>query len=219
MAEAPEPERQDRLKSAATWPRLFALALAVLAASAMFELRSAALRPAPVPDKPEGRTNGTEHWTTGPDGRRSGYTADELHEYFKGLGPDGRALYAGTQKTLDVFFPLVYGSLFLGVLARAVPGRSRWRWWAWAPVCMVLADLGENALLAHLAEHFPAEPTPGWAETAVIAAKFTGVKWALYDFILYFLGPVALLWRGFDCFPRVAAWWRTRRPDTSAPAS
>src|SRR5215208_3120323 len=53
------------------------------------------------------------------------YSPDTVAEVAKGLGPQGRTLYAISELTLDVLFPLVYGTAFalliLSVMQRASP--------------------------------------------------------------------------------------------------
>lgn len=210
---APNPaERADWLKSVMTWPRLFALVIAFLAASAMFEMRRAVLWPNPIPEKasPEEKKQ-IEELRELPDGRRFGYGAADLHRHFDAIGPHGRALYANTQLTLDGFFPLVYGCLFIAVPARLIPGRSRGLWWAWIPVLMVLIDYCENVTLACLAKNYSAEMKASWAGWAETASQFTVVKWWLYWVNLCALPTIALAWRLIDTGYIVTAWRKRRR--------
>lgn len=196
MSTAPVPavRQQDRLKSLATGPRLLALLLACLVAAAMFEIRAAVTR--------LGAARPTVEAV--PDARDD-YDPGDLRAYFRAIGPSGRTLYINTQRTLDVFFPLVYGALLIGVIARLVPGRSRWLWWVWIPAAVVLADFGENLLLMSLADRFADAETPEWAATAVTASYFTAAKWLLVK-VYYGLFFAALLWRGIASFGQPDPW-------------
>ncbi len=85
-----------------------------------------------------------------PDSRMSGYDAEELKAYFAAIGPSGRHLYAWTQLTLDVAFPLLYAAFLVALTIRLYP-RGPGRWAVWLPVAAAAADLGENLLLALMA--------------------------------------------------------------------
>ena len=52
------------------------------------------------------------------DGRWRGYSPEDVRKFFEAIGEDGRRLYARTERTLDVAFPIIYGSLFATLLTR-----------------------------------------------------------------------------------------------------
>ena len=108
---------------------------------------------------------------------RLGYTQAEAAAALAPLTPAQRDLAARAHQTLDVVYPLTYGALFALLLVRLWPRR---RFWLLAPAA-VLADLGENALLAAMYWGYPARLglTP-------FASALTTLKWGL-------VGMVALL--------------------------
>ena len=108
-----------------------------------------------------------------PDSRMLGYDAKELQAYFAAIGPDGRLLYAWTQLTLDVAFPLLYAAFLVALTAHIYPcGPGRWA--VWLPVAAAVADVGENVLLARMAWAVLPVDSP-WVPLASI---LTNIKWA-----------------------------------------
>jgi hypothetical protein len=109
------------------------------------------------------------------DGKYQGYTPEQAHEWLCRMGESGRDLYARTQLTLDIAFPIVYGCLWAGLLARWWP--CAWaRRLVWAPFLTVLADYAENIQAAYLAWTFNPDvvsPVGRWASVATV------VKWRL----------------------------------------
>jgi hypothetical protein len=119
-----------------------------------------------------------------PDSKRWGYTPEQVHDWLDRIGEPGRQLYAQTQVTLDLVFPLAYAGLWAGLLAR---------WWScvwarrlvWAPVLAVFADYAENFQTAYLAWTF----TPGHVSPlAWGAAVATCTKWALVALSVLLVG-------------------------------
>src|SRR2546425_9482630 len=88
----------DRLKSG-SWIRWF---VALVVCVALFLLRRKLLGGAETPDS---------FW--------QGYTPAEVADFLRHIGPGGRSLYAFTQLTLDVVFPVVYAVCLARPLARA----------------------------------------------------------------------------------------------------
>lgn len=166
----------DWLLRPTPWRQIGWLALGTLACVGAFALRGAVLEMGASAEP--GRT---------PDGRWW-YTPGEARTYLDALGPRGRALYAATQLSLDVVFPLLYGGLFAALLVRLLPDGFA-RWLVWAPVLMVAADLGENVLLASVASgRLAASPLP-----VQTAACLTLLKWSLFYVlaVVLALGSVA----------------------------
>ena len=155
------------LEVLATWPRIGLLFLVGLACVAGFEWRARKL----------GRENRAL------DGRRW-YTPEQARAFFEAIGAGGRRLYAATQLTLDVLFPLVYGALFAALILRVYPpGRAVYL--AHVPLLGTLADLLENVTTAYLALRFDGRPS----QVARVAAVFT-----LSKTVLFVLSVLLILW-------------------------
>lgn len=144
-----------RLESLGTWPNVALLLVAFLVCLQGFDWRRKWLGPSPsLPDV------------------RLGYTPDELQEVFEVWGQGRCQLYAITQVTLDVAFPLVYGVLFAICVARLFTG-ERGRWMVVVPLLATLADLSENVVLAFLAWSYRDTVSPlAWIASASTMAKF-----------------------------------------------
>jgi hypothetical protein len=163
----------NRLIWLATWPVVALLVVGFIACQLGFDLRKSVL----------GRA---------PDGR-FWYTPDEVRNQFEDWGAGHRALYAWTEVTLDLFFPLIYGTLFAALLARLFR-EGRLRGAVMVPIAAAAADLLENATLAFLAWSYDGRPSPlAWA-----AACFTAVKSVCFgaSWLLLLAGGLAGLRRG-----------------------
>jgi hypothetical protein len=100
------------------------------------------------------------------------YTPEEAAELLRLLGQRGRHLYAITQITLDVVFPLVYGALLAMAIVRLY-SRKWASYWILFPLVAVVADLLENGTAAFLALTYNGQASPvAWA-----GSIFTGSKW------------------------------------------
>lgn len=100
---------------------------------------------------------------------RQWYSPEEAATLLEGLGASGRSLYAWTEISLDLAFPVLYGLLFALLLARVF---RYGRVWPLLPLAAAVADLLENALIATLAWTYSGGATPlAWA-----AAVFTALK-------------------------------------------
>jgi hypothetical protein len=123
-----------------------------------------------------------------PDGLWPNYTDEELHCRLAKFGPAGRNVYAVTECTLDVAFPLVCTALFAALLAR-VYSRKTARRLVFVPLLAMVADLCENACLAYLAWSFE----DGHVAWSCWAAACTAVKYLLYMLSLALVGVGAVL--------------------------
>lgn len=90
-----------------------------------------------------------------PPDAKSRYSPDELYAFLEGIGENGRRLYAWTQVTLDVIYPVVYCLLFAVLLV------VLWRWeklrcLVLLPLLTGVFDLLENFTTAYLAATFSA---------------------------------------------------------------
>lgn len=147
---------EDASAKLANWPVLGLLFVLALLSVGVFQLRNATLD--------------AKHVV--PDARWQGYSPQYVVNYMEDLGADGCDVYAATQLTLDVAFPLIYGALFLGLFARCLG--DVWARYLWlAPAGAVVLDLTENVLLAYLAWSFNGDPSL----LAWLSAGCTVLKW------------------------------------------
>lgn len=105
------------------------------------------------------------------DGRYA-YTPQEAHDLLEMMGKRGRRLYAFTQVTLDLIYPLVYSSLFLIMIFRLYgdPG-----YLLLVPVIAFVADLLENFTNIYLALSHRQGSVPSLARFSSLC---TWVKWS-----------------------------------------
>jgi hypothetical protein len=134
-----------------------------------------------------------------PDGEWPPLTPECLHKRLENFGEARRTVYAVTECTLDLIFPLAYTALFAAGLAYFYPRKAA-RWLVAVPLLAMAADLCENGSLTYLALTFPGGPVAlaRWA-AACTAAK--DVLWAL-SAALVVVGMVVTLVRSL---------WRRRR--------
>ena len=118
------------------------------------------------------------------------YSPEQARMFFNAIGPTGRRIYAMTQVTLDLVFPLTYGTLF-ALLIVHVYDQSVARTLVWVPVLAAITDLLENITTAFLAWQFNDQASP----LAWVAAVFTAVKSVLFvvGLVLIVLGAVRLI--------------------------
>ena len=81
------------------------------------------------------------------------YSPEQACVFFNAIGPTGRRIYAMTQVTLDLVFPLTYGTLF-ALLIVHVYDQSLAGTLVWVPVLAAITDLLENVTTAFLAWQF-----------------------------------------------------------------
>lgn len=120
----------------------------------------------------------TARWAVAPPGdvpdKRFSYSPQAVDEYFSRIGASGIRLYAYTQFTLDLAFPILYTALFMCLIARWCPPAMS-HWFVWAPLAIFVADIAENSCLVYLAFH-RAVNVP---QVARVASLCTSVKWTL----------------------------------------
>ena len=98
--------------------------------------------------------------------------ADSLFAALDRLDPRARAVYAWTEVSIDLIFPVAYGLLFaLLLLCLFKHGRPFYL----LPIAAAATDVFENISVALLASTYDGAPTP-WAR---VAAVFTLLKSAL----------------------------------------
>lgn len=106
-----------------------------------------------------------------PDGR-VWYGPRQLRDTFDAMSEEQRSLYARSELTLDVVFPLSYGALLAIFLSWRFRGTA-WGALTCLPLGAAALDLVENAINAYLAWAHPHAP---WALGYVSGACSTG-KW------------------------------------------
>jgi hypothetical protein len=124
-----------------------------------------------------------------PDLWRHWYTPQKVHQFLDDLKTDSnRNLYALSQVTLDVVFPITYGLLaavtLYSLLGQSLPALE---FLLYLPLITVAADLLENITVAWLAWTFQSCAPP--RKLAWLTALGTLVKW--WSFYLLLL---VLLW-------------------------
>ena len=85
---------------------------------------------------------------------KPGYSFDEAMASMQQYGPDGRTTYAWASVLLDTLFPLVYVTLFAGLIYRFRLTEGTWRL-AFVPVFAGIWDLLENAQITAMLVRYP----------------------------------------------------------------
>ena len=115
-----------------------------------------------------------------PDIRFAGYTYSEIYDWLHELNPAGRRLYAASQWTLDLAFPLAYGALFaslIAILVNSLDTRAHMLGVAIVlPAATVVLDLIENTLTSYMACVYPRLSAP----LIAVASTTTRLKIALF---------------------------------------
>ncbi len=107
------------------------------------------------------------------DYRYRGYTQQEVHDLLYNIGPNGRETYAISAVTLDLVFPLTFGTLMVFITVRNYPKRIG-KWLLLLPALTVGLDLLENISIVYLTMSY----TPGQLSSfADVASVFTVGKW------------------------------------------
>jgi hypothetical protein len=126
-----------------------------------------------------------------PDGR-GWYSPVEVRDFLHNIKEEGRRTYYTTELTLDLLFPLVYGTLFASFITHVYARKSA-KILSLVPLLAVICDLMENIILAYLAWQFDEQPSP----VARIAAMATAVKSGLFilSLLLILWGALWTIWR------------------------
>lgn len=101
------------------------------------------------------------------------YTPESARTFLATIGDEGRTLYVRTLLSLDLVFPVLFATLLAIPLARLYPRAGAQL--LWLPVGIVLADWGENGLLASIAS----DPNAASDTRIVAASLLTKLKWGL----------------------------------------
>ncbi len=138
----------------ANWPTIALLFIAFLFCSQAFAWRQQELGP-------QNQVLDVRFW----------YAPSEVKELMDNLGVEGRELYARTQVTLDLAFPLIYGSILAILVVRLYRPQSARRLILF-PLLSATADVLENLTAAYLAWSFKgAETSLAWFCAGCTAAK------------------------------------------------
>ena len=115
------------------------------------------------------------------------YDLEKLDSVFTAYGPEGLAIYTKIQ-ILDFVYPLIYGALLLGLLARLKISPNFNSIFGF-PFLIVFLDYAENIIIHVLINHYP-NFTDHDEHLANLANMCTNLKWS-------FIGVVALNIIGF----------------------
>lgn len=90
---------------------------------------------------------------------RFSYTHEEVLTSFEKLGEQGRVLYTVIVGRIDMVYPMVFGFLFVLILAwllrRITHPESDWMYLSLLPLLVILLDYLENFNTLHLLKTFP----------------------------------------------------------------
>jgi hypothetical protein len=122
------------------------------------------------------------------------YSPDEARDFLQNIGERGRRIYVATQLTLDIVFPLIYGTLFAALIVHLY-ARENAKILVLVPLLTVAADLLENVTTAYLAWQFDGQASPVARGVAIV----TAAKSSLFALALILIGAGALLaiWRTY----------------------
>lgn len=120
------------------------------------------------------------------------YSPEEARDFLQKIGERGRRIYAATELTLDIVFPIVYGALF-AILLIHVYARKNGKNLVLVPLLTAAADVLENLTAAYLAGQFDGRVS----SVARVAAVLTAVKSSLFvvALILILVGALAAMRR------------------------
>lgn len=123
---------------------------------------------------------------------RGWYSAEEARDFFHNIKEEGRQLYYTTELTLDLLFPLVYGTLFASLIVRVYDGESA-KYLAPVPLLAAVFDVLENVTLSCLAWQFDGRASPAARGAAVLTAVKVGLF--ILSFVLILWGALRSIWR------------------------
>ncbi len=129
---------------------------------------------------------------------KSGYSHDEAMTAMAEYGPDGRAAYAWLSLSLDTLLPLVYVTLFAGLIYRFRLTQGTWLL-AFIPVIAGIIDLAENIQITTMLIGYPdiGATQVAWASTT------TQIKRAIGPVYLFLGVGLFLVSMGRVIFARV----------------
>ena len=106
---------------------------------------------------------------------KPGYSFEEAMASMERYGPDGRTTYAWGSMLLDTLFPLVYVTLFAGLIHRFRLTEGTW-WLAFVPVVAGIWDILENVQITAMLIGYPdvAPSQVVWASTFTTVKVYVG---------------------------------------------
>lgn len=104
---------------------------------------------------------------------KGSYSFDEAMAAMQQYREDGRSTYAWASMTLDTLFPLVYVTLFAGLIYRFRLTERTW-FFAYSPVVVGIFDLLENVQITMMLISYPdiGESQVAWASAATSIKGF-----------------------------------------------
>jgi hypothetical protein len=163
------------LERFATWPAVALLFILFIMCAEGFELRRKSLGY-------ENRALDGRFW----------YSPDDASDFLRAIGEHGRRIYAVTELTLDILFPLVYGTLFAALIIH-VYARESGKFLVLVPLLAVVFDVLENITTAYLAWQFDDRTSPVARGAAVLTATKSGLF--ILSLILIVIGALTTAWR------------------------
>jgi len=88
------------------------------------------------------------------DTRMDGYDFAEVMAALEGYGADGRGRYIWVSLILDTLFPIIYFSLYAGLIYRFAP-HEKLKLLAYLPLIGGVVDLGENIQIVTMLVQYP----------------------------------------------------------------
>lgn len=140
------------------------------------------------------RTNDLAGQPIGPIDLLVGYDPARIQQLVAAYGPEGRAIYARGELTIDLAYPLIYTFLLCLILSLVYRNRPYVPFGRVnvLPVGVFLADLLENGCIVYLLRSYPAA---SW-RVASLCSVLTNLKWAgaglVLGLILYGLLRLAM---------------------------
>ncbi len=127
------------------------------------------------------------------------YSYEEAMAALEQYGEDGRTLYAWASPTLDTLFPLVYVTLFAGLIYRFRLTEGLWLL-AYLPVISGIFDLLENIQITAMLISFPdiGESQVAWASTATSIKTFLGPIYQLLGLGLLLIAGIRAAYAKFS---------------------
>ena len=115
------------------------------------------------------------------------YSSDEVYTWIEAYGEDRRSTYLVSVVTVDLAYPLIYASLFIGILgffnnARRVNNLEHSIFLSLSPSVILAFDLLENTGIVTMLTYYP-ERLPN---IALLTSCFTTIKWIAAGLVLLF---------------------------------
>ena len=119
------------------------------------------------------------------------YKPSDVDTLFRNLGPKNLKIYAITELTLDVVFPIFYVLFLVFLMIRLFPA-DKAKYLILLPVLGGIFDLAENFTIAFLAFTFDQKESV----ISYLAAFFTFLKWVLLlsGLLVLLLGLILAVW-------------------------